>query len=181
MPDPKSYVVRDVLRDSTPVTLRAARADDGPRIRRAFANLTRETVYSRFFLFKADINDAELQRIIQADFGRNVALLVIVGSGDEEVVIGGASYAALDAGAPWRSAEVAFTVEEDYQGLGVASLLMRHIVRIATEAGLVRLEADVLATNAAMLAVFRRSGLRMTTRADGGVVHVALSLEQTSA
>jgi len=175
-PGGKSHAATEVLRDGTPVTLRPARADDGPRIRRAFAELTREAIYSRFFWFKSGIEDSELRRIIEADFQRNVALLATLGSGDGEIVIGGASYVALEAEPPFRSAEVAFTVEEDYQGRGLASLLLRNIVRIATEAGLARLEADVLASNVAMLSVFRRSGLPMTTRLDDGVLHLILSL-----
>ena len=34
------YVFNETLRDGTPITLRAAHADDGPTIRRAFRNST---------------------------------------------------------------------------------------------------------------------------------------------
>jgi GNAT superfamily N-acetyltransferase len=137
-----------------------------------------ETIYTRFFTNKAEIGDADLERVTGADFDRTVALLATIGSGDAEIVIGGASYAVLDADPADRSAEMAFTVEEDYQRLGVAGLLMGHIVRIARAAGLASLQAEVLAHNAAMLAVFRRSGLPMATRVEGGVVHARLSLDQ---
>ena len=49
------------------VILRAARGDDGPKIRRAFHDLDRDTVYTRFFGYKADVTDAELARITGAD------------------------------------------------------------------------------------------------------------------
>ena len=54
---------------------------------------------------------------------------------------------------------------------------MGHIVSIARgrpgqPAG------GMLARNAPMLAVFRRSGLPMATRVEGGVVHARLSLNQ---
>jgi GNAT superfamily N-acetyltransferase len=176
--DPRSYIFRHALKDGTQVTLRGARADDGPKIRQAFSKLMGETIYTRFFVSKAEISDAELKRVTGTDFDRNVALLVTIGSGDEEIVIGGASYVVLDTDPPDRSAEMAFTVEEDYQRLGVASLLMRHIVRIARAAGLTSLQADVLTHNAPMLAVFRRSGLPMATRFEGGAVHARLSLDQ---
>ena len=95
---------------------------------------------------------------------------------DGETIIAGGRYIADDAPRPCRSAEVAFTTEEDYQGRGIARLLLRHLIRIARENGVARLEADVLAGNQAMLTVFRRSGLPMQQCSDGGVVHVALSL-----
>jgi RimJ/RimL family protein N-acetyltransferase len=174
--DKEAYVFRETLRNGTPVTLRAARADDGPRILRAFKSLNRETVYTRFFGYKADVSAAELDRITGADFVRDIALLVTIGAGDNEVVIGGASYFTVEAGPSARSAEIAFTVEEDYQGQGVASLLMRHIISIARENKLTHLTADVLVRNLPMLAVFKRSGLPMTTQRQGDVVHMALAL-----
>jgi len=70
-----SYVFAETLRDGTAVTVRAAGANDGPKIRRAFLNLERDTVYTRFFGYKADVSDAELGRITGADFERAVALL----------------------------------------------------------------------------------------------------------
>jgi GNAT superfamily N-acetyltransferase len=54
---------------------------------------------------------------------------VTIGEGEDEVVIGGASYAAENTIATsGRSVEVAFLVEEDFQGRGIASLLMQHIL-----------------------------------------------------
>ena len=55
--------------------------------------------------------------------------------------------------------------------------LVRHLVRVARDAGVSRLEADVLAENQPMLAVFRHSGLPVQFRRDGGVLHVTLSLQ----
>ncbi|MFL5256476.1 MAG: GNAT family N-acetyltransferase, partial [Rhodopila sp.] len=98
-----------------------------------------DTVYTRFFDYKADVSDAELSRITGADFEQAVALLVTTGAGEDEVVIGGASYVVNDLASAERSAELAFTVEEDFQGRGIGSLLMRHIIAIARVKGLERL------------------------------------------
>ena len=180
MQDPGCYVFAERLRGGTVVTLRAARTDDGPKIRRAFRNLERETVYTRFFGYKDDVSDAELARIIGADFERAVALLVTIGTGADEVVVGGASYVVVDPAATERSAELAFTVEEDFQGRGIASLLMRHIIAIARSKGLAQLEADVLSRNLPMLSVFRHCGLPMTVRQEGDVIHAILSLPKAA-
>lgn len=178
---PEHYTFTETLRDGTGVTLRAARTDDGPKIRRAIRNLDRQTIYTRFFGYKADVTDAELARITDADFEHSVALLVTIGSGDDEIIIGGASYSVIEGGAQLRSAELAFTVEEDFQNRGVAGLLMRHIIAIARAKHLAQLEADVLAFNRPMLAVFRRSGLPIVERRDADLVHVELSLDATVA
>ena len=174
-----SYVFAETLRDGTAVTVRAAGANDGPKIRRAFLNLERDTVYTRFFGYKADVSDAELGRITATDSSRGVTLLVTTGAGEDEVVIGGASYVVSGSlAATGRSAELAFIVEEDFQSRGVGTLLIRHIIAIAREKGLDRLEADVLSRNRPMLNVFRRCGFPMAVRHEGDVVHVILSLRE---
>jgi RimJ/RimL family protein N-acetyltransferase len=67
-------------------------------------------------------------------------------------------------------------VEEDYQGQGIASRILKHLIHIAREKGVSRFEAEVLAENRAMLAVFARSGLPMKKSLEEGAVHVSLSL-----
>ena len=58
----------------------------------------------------------------------------------------------------------------------IASLVLKHLVHTAREARVQRFEAEVLAENQPMLAVFRRSGLPMKQRREGNVLHVTLSL-----
>ena len=107
-----------------------------------------------------------------------MTLAALVGSAPEETVIGGASYVALPAGGGTRGAEVAFTIEEDYQGQGLASKLLSALVGIARQHGIGRFEAEVLAGNASMLKVFERSGLPLTKARDGSVIHVVMDLRQ---
>jgi RimJ/RimL family protein N-acetyltransferase len=172
----QNFAVKETLKDGAEVTIRAVRPDDGDRIHKAFRRLDPETVHNRFMEYKRDVSDAELRHITSVDFRRDVALLATIGSGEEEAVIGGASYFAVDPNAPRRSAELAFTVVEDYQGRGVASSLMRHLICFARQNGLRQFEADVLTANLPMLTVFRGSGLPMTLEQDGDTVHVTLSL-----
>jgi GNAT superfamily N-acetyltransferase len=174
--DRKSYVFYETLKNGTHVTVRAARADDGPKIRRAFVNLEPQTMYTRFFGYKPEITDQELKRVTEADFLYDVALVATIGTGDEEVVIGGASYSAAHTQSPPSTAEIAFTVEEDCQNLGIAGVLLRHIIGIARQNKLTQLTAEILAANAPMLTVVRRCGLKAETRSTAGVVHVTLDL-----
>ncbi len=179
MVDPRNFYAKEKLKNGLIVVIRAVRPDDGAKIRRAFSQLDPDTVYHRFFAHKREVTDAELDHITGVDFEHNAALLVTTGSGADEAVIGGASYFAIDSKPESRSAELAFTIEEEFQGLGLASRLMRALAEIARANGFSQLEADVLGDNAAMLAVFRRSGLPMTVGRENDVVHVTLSLAPT--
>ena len=72
-------------------------------------------------------------------------MLATLGSGPDEIVIGAVSYAVLDATPRGRAADIAFIVEEDYQGQGLAGKLLATIIEVARGRGIARFEADVLA------------------------------------
>jgi GNAT superfamily N-acetyltransferase len=115
--------------------------------------------------------------VSEPDPARQAALVATVATGDrEEIIVGLGEY--VGAGA---SAHIAFAVEEDYQGRGIASRLLEHLARLAREKGIFRFEADVLAGNTPMLKVLRRSGLPMTESEQDGVVHVTLTLRDGTA
>ena len=176
-PDFSTFALPLVLDDGTPVILRAVRRDDGPKIRRAFHTLGPETIHARFFDSRAVVTAAELTHITGVDFRRDAALLVTLGEGEDEIVIGGTSYFALDGGDPPLSAELAFTIVDGYQGHGMGNLLMTQIAEIARANGITYLEADMLADNIAMLHVFQHSGLPMVLRREDGTVHVRLEVD----
>ncbi len=172
--DPHNYGASEILRDGTPVTIRAIRRDDKSRLLEAFKNLDRESVYRRFFSPKKGLSDSELEQLTDVDFSQVIALVVTTQGADGEILIGGGRYAIEETGSD--QAEIAFMTDGSYRGLGIASLILKHLVHIAREAGVQRFEAEVLAENSPMLAVFLRSGLPMQRRRDGSILHVTLSL-----
>ena len=76
------------------------------------------------------------------------------------------------------SAEVAFVVDECYQGLGIATLLLQHLTTIARMLEFREFTADVLQENEQMLRVFRNSGLAMQTRTSDGICKIWLSVTE---
>jgi RimJ/RimL family protein N-acetyltransferase len=174
--DPSRFHQMSALRDGRPVLIRAARADDRERLITAFQGLDRQTIYTRYFSYRKSFSETELKRLEEADSSRYILLVATLNSGNEETIIAGASCVVTEATGPVPTAEVAFMVEEDYQRQGLAGQMLAAICGLARQRGIVRLEADVLAENPAMLAVFRRSGLPTTTSRSGGVVHLVMDL-----
>jgi len=172
----RNYTASETLRDGTPVTIRAIRREDSNRLLAAFDHLDRETVYTRFFTYKKGLADAVLKNLTDVNFDHVVALVVTTRKGDDENLIGGGRYCSELALRGSQSAELAFLTDNDYRGRGIASLILRHLILIGRNQGLLWFEADVLPQNQAMLAVFKRSGLLMKQRREGNVVHVTLSL-----
>ncbi len=172
--DLRSYARSFTLKNDVEITLRAVRSDDRERLRTAIGRLEPGTLYTRFFGAKKGMSEPELTAATDVVFDEVFALVAVLSS-DPEILIGGGRYVRLPGVDP-AEAEVAFMVEEDYQGLGLASLILVELSAAAKAAGVHHFIAEVLPGNAAMLNVFRSSGRPISSRVDVGVVHVRLTL-----
>jgi GNAT superfamily N-acetyltransferase len=113
-----------------------------------------------------------LRQVTECDGVRSVVLVATTGSDEHETIVGLGQYARHG-----PAAQVAFAVREEFQGRGIATRLLRRLVRIARDHGVSQFEADVLADNQPMLAVFRHSGLPIEASEADGVVHITLALD----
>ena len=174
--DPKAYEAEASLRDGMIVRIRAIRPGDKQALKWGFARLSQQSVYHRFFQTKGGLTDKELRYLTELDFVDHVALVVEAKvEGVDRVVGVGRFVRAAGAGRRER-AEVAFTVADQFQGRGVATLLLEHLARLAARVGIRRFEAEVLPDNRQMLEVFEHSGLEVTKHVREGVMHVELGL-----
>jgi GNAT superfamily N-acetyltransferase len=174
--DASTFRSEETLGDGTRVTFRAAGPGDAPRYRKAFAALDPTSIYTRFFGYRHELSEQELARLDALTFEEEAIIVATVLNEGEEVIVGSGHYVSLGGRPPRRSAELAFVVEEDYQGRGIARRLLGHLATIARAAGFTHFEAEVLAGNRAMLAVFERCGFGMEQRREGTSFHVTLSL-----
>ena len=166
------------LKNGVAATMRMLRPDDRERIAAAVRKLDPESIYTRLFSYRKELTEAGLNRIMQVEAGREVVLVVTTRTETDEVVIGSGRYIVSHSpDTPGRTAEVAFLVAREYQGLGIAGRLLAQMAEIARKDDIAAFEADVLSENKSMLAVFARSGLPMKKRYEGGSVHVTLALQ----
>jgi len=170
------YSAVEQLRDHRSVTIRAIRPGDKPLLREAFKELDDTSIRLRFFGPKKELNDQELIQATEIDFVRNVALVACAQESARERIIGVGRYIVYEGLMPPLAAEVAFVVEEDFHGQGIASLLFKHLVWIGREQGISRFAAEVLPGNQAMLKVFSRAGLPIELKASTDCVHVSIFL-----
>ena len=75
-------------------------------------------------------------------------------------------------------AEVTVTIADEFQGLGLGTLLVERLAAAAPGIGVYVFEADVLTNNAAMLRVFATCGHSCEIAAEGHLQHVVLRVDQ---
>jgi GNAT superfamily N-acetyltransferase len=172
MSEAVDYARCELLRDGRRIELRALRREDEADMLAAIGKTSAQSLQRRFFVMKRHFSDKERAFFMDVDFKKHVAIVAIAEDGGKKVIVGGGRYIVFE---PDR-AEMAFVVIDTWQGHGIGSLLMRHLIEIARGAGLNELTAEVLPENAAMLKVFGKFGFRPGSRRDPQTVHLVLKL-----
>lgn len=150
------------LRDGRAVTLRRAGADDVPRIAQLYGELTPESFRSRFHsgrpkppvvarLARTDLVPGTVCIVAAMESGRLAAEARLVPTGVD-------------------TAELALTVLDKYQGLGLGSRLLNELIEVSKSYGMERLGAVVRLSNDRMLYLLAQHGLALTEPADEDLV-----------
>lgn len=161
-----------VLRDGRTLCARELQPEDASAARLVITNLSPRSNYLRYFGQCPSSGDREISRIVALDADR----LSIVGLvGDTAVAL-----AEIDGLDTHGNSEIAFTVDDAYQRLGIGTLLLAELARHAVARHITCLVADVLPENRLMIEVFERSGFRSTFTVTQGVERVLLSLDPDS-
>ncbi|MEU4771960.1 GNAT family N-acetyltransferase [Micromonospora sp. NPDC023644] len=164
-----------LLSDGTTVQLRPIRPSDGPGIVAMHSRFSERTRYLRYFSPYPRIPERDLHRFVNVDHRDREAFVVLVG--DRIVAVG--RYERLGPEAP--EAEVAFVVEDAYQGRGIGSVLLEHLADAARRNDIANFVAEVLPANGAMLRVFSDFGYQVQRQFADGVVHLTFPIAPTDA
>src|SRR5262245_52129001 len=126
-----------VLKDGSTVRVRAMRPEDDAALSALFKSLSEQSLWMRFYsVAKGSALEAEAHR--ETNMERTFGLVAL--SGPEERLVGHAFYAGLTE----TRAEVAFTIADDFQGRGLATLLLGELAEVAEANGIQTFEAEVV-------------------------------------
>lgn len=172
MSEVSNYTVREFLGDGSQIEIRALRREDEADMLAAVERTSAQSLQRRFFVMKRHFSDKERAFFLDVDFKNHVAIVAVADEGGHKVIVGGGRYIAFEPG----RAEMAFVVIDTWQGRGIGSILMRHLVKIASDSGLQELTAEVLPENAAMIKVFEKFGFSPAPRRDPQILHLVRKL-----
>jgi ribosomal protein S18 acetylase RimI-like enzyme len=172
MSEATDYTARELLRDGSQIEIRALRREDEADMLAAIEKTSAQSLQRRFFVMKRHFSDKERNFFLDVDFKNHVAIVAIADEAGRQVIVGGGRYILFEPG----RAEMAFVVIDTWQGRGIGSILMRHLTKIASDAGLEELTAEVLPENTAMIKVFRKFGFSPARRRDPQTLHLVRKL-----
>lgn len=166
---------RATLADGRVAYLRAIdRGDRVPLREELFLKLSRDSLRNRFFAVKLDLTPAELSYLCDVDFVRHVAIVASVECGSRRRLVGVARFVRATTTAD--SAEVAITVIDQFQGMGIGKLLLNRLIGSARELGVSRLEGSMLAQNRRMANLLRQTRLPLVLSREQDTVSLSMTL-----
>ncbi len=160
-----------LLRDGRSVFIRPVRATDEEAMLGFARRLSRRTLAQRLLGPVPRFRRELLRQFVDVDYADHFALVAFL---DDQMIGVGRLIRLEDT----DHAEVTFTIADEFQGMGLGTLLLERLAAAAPAIGIYVFEADVLTTNAAMLRVFAASGYEPSVTAEGHLQHVMLRVDK---
>ncbi|HPM22891.1 MAG TPA: GNAT family N-acetyltransferase [Phycisphaerae bacterium] len=177
-PYPAQYEETYTTRTGEKIFVRPIRPDDEPMMREMFYNFSEQTKYLRYHAALKSMPHNKMQVFCTIDYDTEMAIVGLYGQPGAEEVVGVARYMT----DPERLvAEVAFTVQDNWQRKGLGTYFFERLLHIARERGIRTFHAYVLVENSGMLKIFHRSGLVVETQTEGDVVRVTMNIPKEAA
>jgi len=156
-PYPKKYVAPRKLKNETQVLLRPIKPEDESRFNELFKSLTEETMRFRFFEIIKEMTHDTLTRYCNLDYDREIAIAAELQDGSKKII--GVARLILEANC--KSGEYAILVGDQWQGLGLGSILMDALVDVARDWHLEKIFGYVIRGNFKMINVCNKKGFKI--------------------
>ncbi len=142
------------LKDGRSILVRLLGPHDKPALKIGIERLSQQSLYFRFFRPVKSLSDSELDDLTQVDQVDHLALVALTPTAE---TVGVARCIRLSQEEP-TVGELAITVIDHYQRLGLGSHLLRLLGRLAAQRGMETLRAWVHSDNVSMLRLLSLSG-----------------------
>jgi acetyltransferase len=137
---------------------------DAGRERAFIMSLSPESRFQRLMYTLREPSAEFVARLVNVDQHRDMALVAVLGEGNDEKIIGVARYAG---DADGRDCEFAVAVADEWQCRGIGTTLTKLLFEYAAREGFRSIYGTVLASNQRMLELAEWLGLRVETRVGG--------------
>ncbi len=148
---PAHLETRKTLKGGLEAKIRPIKPSDEDMMRRLFYNFSDESKYFRYFAAKPVMPHKDMQPYVNIDYQEVLSVVAVIEKGRNERIIAEARYAYDERTDAY---EIAFIVDEEFQGKGLATFLCDYLIKIARDRGIARFVALVLPRNESMLKVF---------------------------
>lgn len=172
---PMAAASQYIFKNGLKVRFRAVKPSDEEAMRRLFYRFSDRTIYRRFFYPIKTMPHNKMQAYVNIDYQQEMSIVGLIKENDQEIIIAEARYAKDE-----RTAlgEVAFIVDERFQGFGIGRYIYNMLIRLAKERGLTGFTAEVLHENTEMMKVFEKGDLPVEARLQNGIYSLTILFDE---
>jgi len=125
-------------------------------MRRLFYHFSEEAKYLRYFSAIRTMPHSEMQQYVNVDYINTLSLVGIIHEGGIARIVSECRYSHFKEEGIY---EMAFIVDEEYQGRGIARYMLNRLLYIGSRRGLERMSAYVLSQNHKMISVLEKADI----------------------
>ncbi len=159
------------------ILIRPAKPMDERRIQEHYYNLPSSDIMSRFFCQKSSFTRADVEARSQVDYVNALSLVAVSGDYSFGRIIGVGECIRLHNS---NLAEVAFSVNEEFQGKGLGKLFLRKLAEAARGTGLEGLMAFTSPSNQGMIRLFQTLPYKVVKRIEDGDVILTCRFDEAA-
>ena len=178
IPEGLTYKERVLLKNGQGLIFRPAVLTDIPKVESFMTRVSRESLRMRFMASISQVSSDVIKQLCSGDFKTSGCLVALTGDNKDSQIVGLGNYIAAGNG---HTAEVAFLIEDDFQGKGIGTLLLERLAGLAAANGFIEFEAEVLPDNQPMINVFKSSGFERYQVWSSDTVHIELPVGSAGA
>jgi acyl-CoA hydrolase/GNAT superfamily N-acetyltransferase len=161
------------FKNNLDVRFRAIKPSDEDQMRRLFYRFSDKAIYYRYFSPIKAMPHEKMQEYVNVDYRDTLSIVGLVGEPGQQTIIAEARFAKH----PNRPfVDIAFIVDENYQGYGIATHMYKMLAKLAKDRGAHGMTADVLASNRAMLKVIENGHFPVQAKMDQGFYALTIDL-----
>lgn len=151
------------LRDGKTLTVRFVGTDEGELLQHYFRQLSMNSRHNRFLGAMSELPPNELDHFIHVGENNGFSVLATVVVDGQETMVGEARYGFVP---ETGNFEFGISVDDRWQGHGIGTTLLGNLKCRAAALGARRMFGDTLRSNAAMIALARKSGFVLARQPD---------------
>ncbi|MEM3536320.1 MAG: bifunctional acetate--CoA ligase family protein/GNAT family N-acetyltransferase, partial [Candidatus Bathyarchaeia archaeon] len=177
-PYPKKYETFWKMRDGRTVLLRPIKPEDEPLWLEMFQNFSEESIRFRFFQIIKDTPHEVRVRYCNIDYDREIAIVAELNENGRKRILG---VVRVSLEPDRKKGEIAFIVADPWQGLGLGTKMVDHVIDICKDMGVENLFGIVLPDNQRAISLLKKMGFTLKYQEDGTVKGIINLKEEETA
>jgi acyl-CoA hydrolase/L-amino acid N-acyltransferase YncA len=172
---PAELETHATFKDRVEIFFRPIKPTDEAMMQELFYSLSEDSIYHRFFHRAQVMPHKKVQRFTTIDYQKDMAIVGVVEEEGRGKIIAVGRYALeLES----NMAEAALLVQDEWQGKGIGTWLLKYLIQIAKSRKIAGFKAQIMTDNRAPLHMAHKTGYTVETTLEDGIFLLSFKFQE---